>query len=77
MALINCPECKHEVSHKAEQCPKCAYPINDSKVIKKEITIKKEKRKKGWFRYTIRIGCLVFFIIITIVFLGGLLGITA
>ena len=28
MALINCPDCKIEVSDKAFQCPKCAYPIN-------------------------------------------------
>ena len=25
--LINCPGCKNEVYHKAERCPKCAYPI--------------------------------------------------
>lgn len=25
--IINCPECGHEVSDKAEQCPKCGYPI--------------------------------------------------
>ena len=27
MALIKCPECGHEVSDRAVQCPKCAYPI--------------------------------------------------
>jgi len=26
MALIKCPECGTEVSDKAKQCPKCAYP---------------------------------------------------
>jgi hypothetical protein len=29
MSLINCPECRNEVSDKAESCPKCAYPINN------------------------------------------------
>lgn len=27
MALIKCPECGQEVSDKAIQCPRCAYPI--------------------------------------------------
>lgn len=27
MALICCPECKREVSDKAEHCPQCGYPI--------------------------------------------------
>ena len=27
MALINCSECNHEVSDKAEACPKCGAPI--------------------------------------------------
>jgi hypothetical protein len=28
MALIQCPECKAEVSEKASSCPKCGHPIN-------------------------------------------------
>ncbi len=27
MALIPCPECKHQVSTKAAACPQCGYPI--------------------------------------------------
>jgi len=27
MALINCPECKTEVSTESAACPKCGYPI--------------------------------------------------
>jgi hypothetical protein len=27
MALINCPECKKEISDKAGKCPNCGYPI--------------------------------------------------
>lgn len=30
MALIYCPECKKEVSDKAEKCPNCAYPLTDN-----------------------------------------------
>ena len=31
MALINCSECNHEVSDKAEACPKCGAPIAGAK----------------------------------------------
>ena len=27
MPLINCPECKKEISGAAEKCPNCGYPI--------------------------------------------------
>jgi hypothetical protein len=28
MALIECPECKREISDKADSCPHCGYPID-------------------------------------------------
>lgn len=28
MALIECPECKKEISDKAKTCPNCGHPIN-------------------------------------------------
>lgn len=31
MSLINCSECNHEVSDKAESCPKCGLPISNAK----------------------------------------------
>ena len=31
MALIKCPECGSEISEQAEECPKCAFPINAPK----------------------------------------------
>ncbi len=31
MALIKCPECGQEVSDKATNCPRCAYPIASSR----------------------------------------------
>jgi glucan phosphoethanolaminetransferase (alkaline phosphatase superfamily) len=33
IALIKCPECGAEVSSFADKCPKCAYPITDTKTI--------------------------------------------
>ena len=27
MALINCPECNHEMSDQAKTCPNCGYKI--------------------------------------------------
>jgi hypothetical protein len=27
MALINCPECNHEISDRAATCPNCGYPL--------------------------------------------------
>ena len=32
MALINCPECKKEVSDQSSSCPHCGYPISRSKM---------------------------------------------
>lgn len=28
MALINCPECRKQISNQASACPHCGYPIN-------------------------------------------------
>ena len=39
MALINCPECKKEVSNTAGACPNCGYPIN--------FEAKKQKKRKN------------------------------
>ena len=30
MALIMCPDCKREVSDKAEACPHCGCPLSDT-----------------------------------------------
>ena len=40
MALIECPECKKEISDKAKECPHCGYPI-----VKKEEKKKEEPKK--------------------------------
>ena len=30
MALINCPECKKEISDKVKDCPYCGFPFRDN-----------------------------------------------
>lgn len=54
MALINCPECKREISDAAKQCPHCGFPISEmnnapSNVSDKKTTgtSQKKKSKKG------------------------------
>jgi len=42
MALINCPECKKEISDKAEKCPTCGNPISPGTEAIKEETPSKE-----------------------------------
>ena len=47
MAIIECKECKHNISDKASSCPNCGAPITKTKQIKKdnyeEAIIKKER----------------------------------
>ena len=47
MALINCPECRTQVSDKADKCPHCAYPL------KKQVAVESE----GCFLQTMNFGC--------------------
>lgn len=76
MALINCPECNTQVSDKAKECPKCAFPINSPEVVKEEVKVA-EVAKEGCFLQTLNTGCLVFFGIllgiIVLMLLAGLL----
>lgn len=58
MALINCPECQNQISDKADNCPKCGYPIAGKK---SKITVQK---KEGCFLQTLNLGCLIFVIAI-------------
>lgn len=61
--LINCPECQHQVSDNARNCPNCGYPI-------KPVTVQ-NKPKEGCFLQTLNLGCLIFLIMIGIIFIGG------
>lgn len=56
MALIKCPDCRKELSDKADKCPNCGYPIAEQ--------IKKEEKVQG--ANDKRTGCLIFIGIILI-----------
>ena len=71
MALITCPECGASVSDKAENCPQCAYPINQAKNtapspsnIKTEVIV---KSKEGCFLQTLNAGCMIVAVILGII----------
>lgn len=59
MALINCPECKKEISNRAEACPSCGFPIRNKKIV--------VKQSQGIFLRTMNFGCftviIIFFLI--------------
>ena len=59
MALVNCSECKKEVSEKAKTCPHCGYELIS------ELDVKKKKKKED--AKNTRIGCLVVSAIILII----------
>jgi len=63
MALIQCPECKAEISEKASSCPKCGHPIN---VIANEDN--ESPKKKGVSTVRQLIGILVLMAIIWFVY---------
>ena len=41
MALVECPECKKQVSDTAKTCPSCGYKLDAEKVKKRNKTIKR------------------------------------
>lgn len=49
MALIYCPECKKQISNKAETCPNCGYPLNETLIdnTKYNIILTDVKLKRG------------------------------
>lgn len=48
MALINCPECKKEISDSVKTCPHCGFVINSEQE-------KPKKKKKGCFTWVLLI----------------------
>lgn len=74
MALINCPECNTEVSEKADNCPKCAYPINKDTPFLKRAT----ETKEGCFLQSLNFGCMliagVVMLFIVLVIIGMIFG---
>jgi hypothetical protein len=69
MALINCPECKQQISDTAPTCPHCGFvqkatPVESSGIRQQPVTI--EKTSKTW-KLVMIVAVLVFLI-------GALLG---
>ena len=57
--LIKCPECSTEVSDRADQCPKCAYPFKEPNIA--------ETKEQGCFLQTMNIGCQIIAGIVVII----------
>ncbi len=66
MALIDCPECKGKVSHLAEACPLCGYPLKKKPEQTEEYVLTKGNTYRSSFSTFLRI--LAF-----IVWIGGLI----
>jgi hypothetical protein len=66
MALINCPECGHEVSDKAFTCPNCGNPL------RKQSPVNIEQTKKKWKIF--KIAAFLLFILGAFLIIKGLLG---
>jgi len=45
MALVNCPECKKEVSETANLCPNCGFKISDKGSVKVAKKVVRESAK--------------------------------
>lgn len=60
MTLIQCPECKKQVSHSAEKCPNCGYRLTPEIIQKAQKSQKEAKKYAG-------IGCLALIAIVILV----------
>jgi large conductance mechanosensitive channel len=50
MSLMECPECKNNISELADDCPNCGYPLADEEA-KKEGDAKKKKGLAGFVEF--------------------------
>jgi len=70
MSLINCPECKKQVSDAASSCPKCGYPISTLKGDytpvneNKSIILEKQDKSQGCVVALICVAAVVLFLIL-------------
>ncbi len=74
MPLILCPDCKKQISDKADACPKCGRPV-DKNVVSSETQEKLQSEKKAEVTDVIW-GCAVAVVLLfsaLVVFFPGLL----
>lgn len=80
--LIRCMECGNEVSDKAESCPKCGYPINNSEYIPIQKPVQQQQTPQPPnIQYTVKkkettlsiVACIMGLLTITS-FIGFILG---
>ena len=64
MALINCPECNHEISDQAKACPHCGCPV------KKKVTRADEQTKKNVKVFALILGAAIL-VVAAILLFGG------
>ena len=60
MALINCPECKKEVSDKAISCPYCGFPISPVLENEKDVIVQQNGKSYEMIRLQKAIIYLLF-----------------
>ena len=68
MALIECPECHHEVSDKADKCPNCSYPLAPVDAVTPSSAVKNPYRSGAIMGL---IGSIAFIVIMMWGFMGG------
>ena len=78
MALINCPECKKEISDKSKSCPSCGYPLaitDDLSAVQESSNITAPQspptKKKAKGKGCLAVFFIMFFIVIVITAITG------
>jgi len=64
MSLIQCPDCRRQVSARAPTCPNCGAPI----AVQSPLDLARSKKSgEGIFLQTLNAGCVVTLVIIGII----------
>lgn len=78
MALIQCPECKREISDKAAACPQCGCPQSEFHLSNELPALSpKTHQEQKKSPSPVKMGCLkgLLFVMIAILFLAAVFGI--
>jgi hypothetical protein len=55
MALIECTECKKQISDKASACPQCGAPVSATSNSQSANTVSAPKKKTSWFTWLVAV----------------------